>query len=211
MVALLVPACGGGGEGQDYYVSVRQFENASKGFHIVATPPLEVRGRDYIGNKQHTLSEQFLQALLRNGGEGGGGGEGLPPDDADGGTLVEGVSSCAGSPTACDIAYYVKGGETGAGYMYITFRTNDGNAPRLIANVMGCILPDQYIQVTENWTISVDRDQKVLVNVTGAVLRITFDFTTGFAHLALEYSYRDGVDDEPFPVEADRPFIAIDL
>ena len=43
MAAALISSCGGGGESQDYYVSVQQFENGTKTFHLMGSPSIEVR------------------------------------------------------------------------------------------------------------------------------------------------------------------------
>ena len=227
LVALLVPACGGGGEGQDYYVSVQQFESGAKGFRIIATPSVDVYATNYFGGNRYELKKEFMDAIEGNGGDPNSEAAQSVPDELDssGGTLVQGVCNMGGTLTNVDVAYFVKGGETGTGYMYMTFQVSDGNAPKVIANVLGCMTPDQIIQLTDNKiTVTVYIDQKVLVSTAGSVLHVNFNFNTGVADLGLAYNvaelaetegedgstgYGETIAEKP-AVKATRPFIAVD-
>ncbi len=239
MVALLVPACGGGGEGQDYYASVQQFESGAKGFRIIATPSVDVYATGYFGGNKYELTEEFIGALTKNYEDSEEGQQSQQDNsqaareymegqaiDASG-TIVQGVCGMGGTLTNVDIAYYVEGGKSGTGYMYMTFQTADGTAPRVIANVLGAMTPDQVIQFTNNYLIvTVNPDQKILVSVAGCVMHILFDFNSGVANVGLAYNVASSTEDdenlwgdinfasgpsvEKPALNCNRPFIAVD-
>ena len=199
LVALLVPACGGGGEGQDYYVSVRQFENGTKGFYFMGTPEMELARSGYIHGQQYGLKEGFLKLMNDNfkkaGVTNGVNGNEIIPDEIDesGGTLVQGVAKFAGgaAQTNSDIAYYVQGGKEGYGYAYVTFKTADGTAPSLIAGFLGCQTPDKLINVANNWHLNwsvSELDQVLLLSLSGCMLNIQLDFSAGIATVILSYT-----------------------
>ena len=214
LVALLVPACGGGGEGEpDYYVSVRQFETGTKKFYIMATPSVQFYAMDRIGDTQQELGDKFVEEMYGKWGmEFRRDEEGRPIDEKGEpmtvkGTIVRGWCDTPGSRTQSDLAYCTQN-ET-MGLLYAGFQTNDGSIPATLSNVMGCIRADQLIQITDDWDI-VYNGGKVLGTTSGALLYVRFNFETGFADLGLDFQMYESVGgDELFPVEASRPFIVV--
>ena len=96
LVALLVPACGGGGEGEpDYYVSVRQFENGAKQFRIIASSDVIVSNASGgYGDDRHQAMEGFMKEIEANGVR-----KDLPfdPDKEHTSTVVPGVCDMGGT------------------------------------------------------------------------------------------------------------------
>ena len=197
MVALLVPACGGGGEGQDYYVSVQQFESTAKGFRIIASSDVIVSnasggGYGNYGDDRHQAMEGFMEEIEANGVR-----KDLPfdPDKKHTSTVVPGVCDMGGTKTNVTIAYWVE--EENYGYMYITFQTPDGSAPKVIASVLGCMTPSDIIALNgKDMDLTVVIDQKILVSTVGCVMHIRFDFNSGVADVGLAYTDAKLIDDD---------------
>ena len=212
LFGLLLPACGGGGDnGSNTYISVQQFETGTKKFHFLTSPSVEVyAGRFLDDGGRKPLTQAVLDEIVKlTGGDGGK----IPPGTESSGTLVQGTLTTGNNEEGnCDIAYVVAGGETGKGYMVLSF--TQGETPVGVVNALAALLPDQVVQFTgdSNHLQMVETHQKVVPSQQGMNLGISFDFSSGLATLSLTGAEVE-VDGEMKPAiiaSVARPFIALD-
>lgn len=199
MAAALISSCGGSGESQDYYISVQQFENGSKAFRFIGSPSVDVYGSGtFAGDHKVSLKQGFVDqmttAVQTDGNDGDFKQSVIDEGEkvvatADGGTIVNGQVASSGDTDPSQIAYYVSGGETGKGYLFITFQSSLG-APTAVVHLMGCITPQDVIPLTRGGVTGnemVQINQAIVASLKGCVVRATVDFSTGMAQLGLAF------------------------
>ena len=208
LFGLLLPACGGGGDnGSNTYISVRQFETGTKKFHFLSSPSVEVYAVGFPDDSgRRELTEAMAEEIAKlAGGE-------VPEGIESSGTIVRGMLTTGNNEEGnCDIAYVVAGGETGKGYMVLNF--TQGDTPKGVVNALGALLPDQVIQFNgnNNTMEMVDGGQQVVPSQQGMNLCISFDFSSGLAILSLKGGKKGSEDGGDVPIiYASRPFVALD-
>lgn len=231
MAAALISSCGGGGEGQDYYVSIQQFENGSKAFRFIGSPSCDVYGNGgYVGDKKVSLQQGFRDMMTKDigGGTTNSDFDDVVADnaevigDSDGGTIVEGGVTGAATTTPSHIAYYVAGGSSGKGYLYVTFQSSNG-IPDAMIHLMGCTVPTDIIAANTGQTgvNLIQVNQAVITSRQGCVVRAEVNFQSGMARLGLCFQVWDrdqhlgydtysGTGEWRDYVTNEVPFIAID-
>lgn len=236
MAAALISSCGGGGESQDYYVSVQQFENGTKAFHLMGSPSIEVRSNGALNSGGHKvqLRPGFVDLVKGDYDDDGGSDFKNPTTSQDtetgsepevnSGTVVSGQIKTASNQARSEIAYYVEGGSTGKGYLYVTFQDTQG-APEAVVNIMGAIVPSQNLvtRTQDNNYVWIGTSPPIIITLHGIAFRIILDFNSGTAHCELCFqkvsadegsttTWNDQVEVEGYePVLTnDIPFFAID-
>lgn len=187
--ALFLPACGGGGgDNQDYYVSVQGFRTGSKGFYISSSPSAEIfADPGGINGKWYSLSEGFT-SLVGLGTNSDVAYENDPRTGDDGGVYTRGsVNVVNGDENVADVGYYTSGGSSGQGFLYVSFQ---GEPSDDIAHFMGASNPTDVKvaglggNTTSFWVVQ-DVSQLLLVSLNGATMKIVLDFSSGIAQVRL--------------------------
>lgn len=208
MAAAFISSCGGGGESQDYYVSVQQFENGSKGFRFLGSPSCDVYGDgSFAGDHSVSLKQGFVDqmtAVAENSSDNDSDFKQSVEEERDkiiatedGGTIVNGWVSSTGGNDRTQIAYYVEGGETGKGYLFVTFQSTLGASSDVI-HLLGAITPQDIIPQTSGSVSGENQlsvSQAIISSTKGCVLRAVVDFNTGMAQLSLAFQVLNKEED----------------
>ena len=127
------------------------------------------------------------------------------------GYIMDGAIECDtmnGNYQSATIAYYVDGGASGTGYMYVSLNGNVTNNEQSLCHMMGCLspqdvkfagltnsmLPYNYVQgddgTTENRELYlVPETQRVLlVSMEGVTFVVQYHFTQGMCTISLCYA-----------------------
>ena len=194
-VAFLLPACGGGDDSGDYYISPRQFVNGAKAFRISAAGIADISGGTYFQDMgPGQLSEFNVDA----------------GKDDEGYYAYGTMTVRGGNPEEALIGYYVKGGPTGEGYMTINF-LESVQSPVELANFLGCLDPSdvRYAGIADNSNIGIEIDGKyvaaflvpavsriLLISMKGIRFKITYHFSQGMCDIVLVYAAGYAVADD---------------
>lgn len=193
--ALFLPACGGGGDGDngDYYISVQTFKTGAKSFYLSASPSATIKADPGgILGEHFSLSGGFMDIFGTNFGQGTGAvedGERSYGDDS--GVYTRGSFRVNGHDgDLVDLGYYTVGGSSGQGYLYIAFQ-NDNPSPA-IAHFMGASMPEDVsiagggTSGGDYWVMpDEDARQLLIVSMRGAIMKIVFNFAAGHADVRL--------------------------
>ena len=201
-VAFLLPACGGGDDSGDYYISPEQFKAGAKGFQVLTTPTAKfyVEGTANL----YDLSDTQAKALFnRVDGDEKGLGEGK-------GYIVDGVVAAGTDKAPALIAYYANGGSEGTGYMYVNFPDDITDTfGRSLAHVLGCLSPSdvQFAGLDDNISIKMADGTNVaaylvppisrvlLISMKGVAIVVKFLFQDRMCEISLRYaSYTGDLD-----------------
>ena len=142
--------------------------------------------------------------------------------DAEGYIVSGQLRANNGAFMPCNLAYYVVGGSTGTGYLYVVGSsdqtTNDTMLQRSLAHMMGCLSPAdvQYAGLTSNLLGGVSShydsesgkttfdgqlydvpsmQRTLLVSMSGISFRMEFSFSQGMVRISLCYASAKSTED----------------
>ena len=139
--AFLLPACGGGdNDNGDYYISPEQFKAGAKGYTLNTSPEATYRGG--VNDIAYPMTSEQGKAMFGQLPETAAGAQ--VKEEGKSGWIMDGTITFSTSQSVnARIAYYVNGGATGTGYMYVSL-TNDSqvqNCESELCHMMGCLSP----------------------------------------------------------------------
>ncbi len=180
--ALFLPACGtGGGENNDYYVSVQKFRGGAKGFHISGSPSAEIfASAGGLNGGNFALTPSFKDTVAL----------GMTEDSSDDESVyTRGSMNCGGSSDVVEMGYYTSGGASGQGFLYISFQDADGPSNNVI-HFMGASTTDDVKMAgltgtaAQFWDIP-DISSTLIASTQGTILKMGFNFSSGIADIRL--------------------------
>ncbi len=210
--AFLLPACGGGDDNNnDYYISPEQFKASGKQFLILTSPRAHFysQGGTLGGSRAVPMTDNAAGAMF--GQTDAGNSQAAAEFKGKNGYIMDGyveVEDPSSTPQTATIAYYVEGGSTGTGYMYVAPNGNVKNNETSLCHMMGCLSPQDikyagltnemlpYNYVTDDEGDRTDRElylvpemQRVLlVSMEGVAFVIQYNFSQATCKLSLCYA-----------------------
>ena len=209
--AFLLPACGGGdNDNGDYYISPQQFKSGGKQFLVLTSP----RAHFYSDGGQlgDSASAPLTDAWWVSDTTGNS--QAAAEFKANGkqnGYIMDGWIECEdtkGTRQRATIAYYVEGGPTGTGYMYVAPNGDVQGNEDALCHMMGCLSPTdvKYAGLTNSmlpYNLVTDEDgdssnrelylvpemQRVLlVSMQGVAFVLQYNFSQAMCKLSLCYA-----------------------